>query len=324
MTALGAWAAFAVCAGAIAAAGWVLCVEGDAIARRTGLSRSWIGLILLASVTSLPELVTGIASVAVAGLPDIAAGNVFGSILINLAMLGGAMAFAAQRAPLPPARALQRASAAWGVVLLGIALAGMLLARAGVEAAAGNVGLYSPAILVVYGIAMRAIFERDRAAADDTPPAPDARRRALLRPAVRFAAAAVVVAVAGTALPFVSEHLATIMGWSQTLFGTLFVAATTTLPELAVTVSSLRLGAFDMAASNLLGSNLFDMAILAVDDLLYVPGPILAHVAPGHAVAAGMGIAMGAVVVLARGRAAGWALLALYAAGVLILARLSS
>lgn len=45
---------------------------GDAIADKTGLGGTWIGVVPIASVTSLPELATGVSSVAVAGTPDIA------------------------------------------------------------------------------------------------------------------------------------------------------------------------------------------------------------------------------------------------------------
>ena len=72
----------------------------------------------------------------------------------------------------------------------------------------------------------------------------------------------------------------------RSFVGSLFVAMATTLPELAVTLSALRLGALDMAIGNLLGSNLFNVAIVAIDDLFYRPGDLLAHVSPVHAITA--------------------------------------
>lgn len=66
------WLKFAVCAALIGAAGPVLTHYGDVIARLTGLSRTWIGLVLLATATSLPELFTGISAVTVAAIPAIA------------------------------------------------------------------------------------------------------------------------------------------------------------------------------------------------------------------------------------------------------------
>jgi hypothetical protein len=65
------WLQFFLCAGAILYAGSKLTHIADDISERTGLGRSWIGLILLATITSLPELITGISAVRLNDLPDI-------------------------------------------------------------------------------------------------------------------------------------------------------------------------------------------------------------------------------------------------------------
>jgi cation:H+ antiporter len=97
-----------------------------------------------------------------------------------------------------------------------------------------------------------------------------------------FAVAALVVVAAGSWLPTVADGLAQAFGLSRSFVGTIFMALVTTLPEMAVTVSALRLRALDMAIGNLLGSNLFNVMILAVDDLFYLRGPLLADAAPVH------------------------------------------
>ncbi|MBX9613149.1 MAG: sodium:calcium antiporter, partial [Burkholderiales bacterium] len=65
------WLQFAACAVLIGVAGFQLSRYGDVISQRTGLSGSWIGLALLATVTSLPELATGITSVTLAQAPNV-------------------------------------------------------------------------------------------------------------------------------------------------------------------------------------------------------------------------------------------------------------
>ncbi len=77
------------------------------------------------------------------------------------------------------------------------------------------------------------------------------------------------------------------------------MALATTLPELTVTVASVRLGALDMAIGNLVGSPLFNLAILAVDDLLYLKGPLLAAASPAHAVSAISGSVMSGALIVA-------------------------
>jgi cation:H+ antiporter len=60
------------------------------------------------------------------------------------------------------------------------------------------------------------------------------------------------------------------------------VAAATSVPELVVTISAVRIGALDMAVANLLGSNLFNLLIIALDDAFFMKGSLLAHVSPIH------------------------------------------
>jgi cation:H+ antiporter len=78
---------FAICAVLIARAGYVLSESGDRIASATGVTGGWIGLALLATVTSLPELASGISAVTVVDAPNLAVGNVLGACVFNLAFL---------------------------------------------------------------------------------------------------------------------------------------------------------------------------------------------------------------------------------------------
>ena len=78
---------FLILALVILIAGSRLSFYGDVIADRSGFGRTWVGVILMASVTSVPELATGISSVTVVGSPDIALGDVLGSCMFNLVIL---------------------------------------------------------------------------------------------------------------------------------------------------------------------------------------------------------------------------------------------
>ncbi len=64
--------------------------------------------------------------------------------------------------------------------------------------------------------------------------------------------------------------------------GTIFVAAATSLPEMVVTLSALRLGAVDLAVGNLFGSNLINLGILGLMGFLYVKAPLLQAVSDKH------------------------------------------
>lgn len=294
------WFQFAICASLIGIAGYQLSRYGDAIAQRTGMSGSWIGLALLATVTSLPELATGISSVTAANAPNLAVGDALGSCVVNLVFLVVIDTFFRKQPLWYRAGQGHVLAAAFGVLMLGFTLVSLLMTRVSLPHGPASslaftqlgFGLTTPVLLVLYLVAMRTVFsyERDHAVARaDTI---DDSLLDLRTAIVRFALAACVVAAAGVWLPFVATDLATAMAWNKSFVGSLFVAMATSLPELAVTVSALRMGALDMAIGNLLGSNLFNVVIIAIDDLFYRPGVLLASVSQVHAVTAGSAITM--------------------------------
>ena len=289
MNALGwLWFQFFVCAALVGTAGYFLSRYGDVIAGKTGLSRSWIGLVLLATVTSLPELVTGVTAVTVAGAPNIAVGDVFGSCVFNLAILIVVDLMHREESVYRRASQGHILSAALGIVLIGLAGVSVLLGPRTEAFAIAHVGAYSPIIVLGYFAAMRLVFAYERAqlrgfAADMADRYPDLTIRQAV---ARYALAATAVVAGGIWLPVLGISIAEATGWHGSFVGTQFVAAATSLPELAVTIAAVRIGAVDMAMANLLGSNLFDMLVLAVDDLFYTPGPLLAHVSQTHAASA--------------------------------------
>jgi cation:H+ antiporter len=294
------WAQFVLAAAVIALAGSRLSRFGDIIAEKTGLGRSWIGLLLLATVTSLPELATGVSAVTIAGVPNIAVGDALGSCVFNLALL--VVLDFLHRGESVYTRASQGhiLSAAFGLVLIGFVAFNLLVSGQPGVPAIGHVGWYAPLILLLYAFAMNIVFQYERKQI-----AGHAEQAAELYPGITLREAAVgygitaaVVVGAGIWLPFLGADIAEGTGLHRTFVGTLFVAFATSLPELVVTIAALRLGALDLAIANLLGSNLFDIAILAVDDLFFREGPLLSHVSPLHAVSAVSAMTMSGIVIV--------------------------
>lgn len=278
-----AWLQFLACSLAIASAGYLLARYGDIIAEKTRLGGTWIGIILLATVTSLPELTTGISSVTVADAPNIAVGDLMGSCVFNL-LLVAVLDFLYRQMPIYQKVSQGHIlSAGFSLILIGVPVLSLLTG----DAAAlkiGHIGLYSPVIIVLYLVAIRSIFIQEKRTAFVTTAEDRYDGISLREAAIRYAAAGTVVVAAGLAMPFAAQELAQAMGWSQSFVGTLLVAVATSLPEAASTIGAVRIGAVDLAIGNLFGSNLFNILILAIDDITYLKGPLLSHVSPTHAV----------------------------------------
>jgi cation:H+ antiporter len=278
------YAAVFLAAGAlVVAAGAALARYGDAIADLSGLGRLWIGSVLLAAATSLPELGTDIAAVRL-GAPDLAAGDLFGSSMANMLILAVIDLWPARRRVLRNATLDHALSACLAIVLTALA-AVLVLARPGASFLSVSPG--SVLLLALYLGGTRAVYRHVRRgqavqAAETTPvPSGLTMRGALLR----FGAAAAVVLAVAPVLAWSARGLASATGLGTTFLGTWLVGLTTSLPELATSLAAVRLGAFDLAVGNLFGSNAFNMALFFVLDLVQ-PGSIFAGLDPNHALSA--------------------------------------
>ncbi|MGE3509981.1 MAG: sodium:calcium antiporter [Vicinamibacterales bacterium] len=277
------WLLFVVVATVIVVAGVQLARYGDVIGEKSGLGRSWIGVILLAATTSLPELFTGFGATALTPVPDIAVGDVLGSCMFNLLILSLMDAIQPERIS---ARAHQGHALAIGLGLVLIALAGLGLAGGRYWPEVGWVALYSPLLIVLYFVAMRVLFihERRRRSSDSLlETANPANVHVTLRSAlVRYGVAAVFVVGAALTLPALGASLARETGLGEAFVGSLFIALTTSLPEIVVSIAAVRMGALHLGIGNVLGSNLFNLLILGLDDVFYTKGPLLSVVDSSH------------------------------------------
>ena len=293
------WLKFAVCLVIILFSGAKLARYGDAIAEKTGLGRIWVGLILLAAITSMPELVTGVSAAAIVKLPDLAVGNLLGSCLFNLALL--ALLDIMHR----PAPVLSRAStrhilsARIGIALAGVVAGGIWAGGRFPGLTLGWVNVPGILPLVFYVVSVWWIFRSERSRQPQPVEVVSPRYQELSARMIylRFGLAAAAIIGAGIWLPFIGGEIAATYNWHTSFVGSLFLAITTSLPELAVTVAALRLGAIDMAVADILGSNMFNLAIITPVDLAYRQGPILSVALKTHLITAVLAIVMSLVVI---------------------------
>lgn len=284
----------------IVMAGTRLSRYGDQLATLTGLGRLWVGVVLMAAATSLPEVLTTV-SACLLDAPDLAAGDLFGAVLANMFTLGLIDLLHRDKRVWEQAAFEHTLVAALAMVLTGLA-AFLVLFRRGVGHAA--IGGGSALLFLVYVFGMRVVFRqedvkrRQRAQQLLAEAEPDgltrdiARRDGLRRAALGFGAATLVLIIAAPLLAKSAKDIADQSGVSTTFVGTSLVAMVTTLPELVTSLAAVRLGAFDLAVGNLFGSNAFNMAAFFFADLAYGGGPLLGAIEPAHALTALWGILM--------------------------------
>lgn len=293
------WLTFFVSAGVVVAAGSQLARHGDRIAKETGIGGLWIGVVLIAGATSLPEIVTDVTAAWI-DEPDLAVGDLFGSSMANMVILA-------------IIDLLHRRHRVWQRVSQGHTLvAGLAIALTSVAAAfinadlgwsIGHVGVDTIGLALMYILGARVVFrhqylearlriaERAAHATGDVDDSGEVRLRLPSRgPLFALAVSAAFILVAAPFLASSAADISKITGIHESFVGITFLAITTSLPELATAIAAVRLGSYDLAVGNLFGSNAINMFVFLFVDIAYRPGPIFSNVADAQVLAALMAV----------------------------------
>lgn len=272
------WVQFLVTAMVIAVAAILLAKYGDVITLRTRLGGMFVGALLLAGTTSLPELLTAVTA-ARQGAPSLVAGNVFGSNMFNMFLLAVLDIFYWRTHFIRRLGIAFALNSGQAVMMIGLAL---FFIVAQIETQIGWVGLDSLILIVVYMAVTRLLFggsANTDAEPADSEPLPEgfpSLRRAL----IGFGLAALAI-VAFTPLMVQSAiRIAKETSLSAGFVGITLVTLITTLPEVITSIAAARIGAYEMAAGNLFGSNAFNIFVLGLTDFFYTDGRFLETVSP--------------------------------------------
>ncbi|HRX84627.1 MAG TPA: hypothetical protein P5572_06355 [Phycisphaerae bacterium] len=262
----------------------------DRLADERGLGRAFIGMLLLATVTSLPEVVAGATSGAI-GAVDMAFGAVYGScsfniviiVIMNLVLAGGGSV-------LSGARPTQLLSSSFGIVMITLSL----LAIATVDKFQGHAHVQQGieigmcvAVIATYMFCMRLIHRFERREAVDLPLDKRIPPNAATIPRIVLVALVTIAAAwwltkTGDVL---AEHPIDALGGKplgKTVVGLCFLAVATSLPEIAASIASVRMNNLDMALGNVFGSNMFNILVLPVAKLTaFMHGDKLMMSGPG-------------------------------------------
>jgi len=224
------------------------------LAERLGVSSLVIGLTVVAMGTSAPEVAASIAA-AIRGTGDVAIGNVYGSNIANLALVGGLCAF------IRPIRVQMRtikyempAMLIVGLLLMPI-LHNLSLSR---PEGIALLGLFFVLILTVIGFARRGSV----AIVDESKEVVKLKSQLSGRNFL-FVIVGLIGLAAGAegtvrGAIFIGERI----GLSKAVIGLTVIAIGTSLPELVTCLVAAIKGHDDISIGNLVGSNIFNTLLV--------------------------------------------------------------
>jgi len=279
------WLQFALCLLAILIAGTRLARYADVIAEKSKLGRIWVGLAIVAMITAMPEMATGISAAALVGSPDLAMGTLIGSCCFNISLLAILDVVNRKEPVLSRISNRHLPGVRWGMVLLGICSVGMYLGPRLSMPTLAWLSIPSIFVIVVYFGAIRRILAAERQFLSEEMESSARYAQYTLKGAlVRFLAAAAVVVAAGILLAHVGDEIATVTGWGSSFVGNLLLAIATSAPEMVVGISAVRMGSADIAIADILGANMLDTGMVGLVDAFYLRGSLFAYAMPGNLV----------------------------------------
>lgn len=302
-------AIFGVAAGIVWFLGIRISLYVDGIADRTGLGQAFLGALLLAAATSSPELST-IITASASGNAPLAVNNLFGGIalqtavlaVIDLIVMRGALSFFTPK----PVLLLS------GILLVALLAFTLMGITAGASIGIAGVGLSSIVLLVLYFGSLFLInrYEKNQEWKPANPPTEkelkenkeeerrerrEAQRKKresipTWRLVLFFLGSTALILMSGVILTKTSEAMAEQTGLGASFVGVTLLALATSLPEVSTTLTSARIGNYDVAFANIFGSNAFLIGLIFVGDLFYAGDPILSTIDRSGTFAVQLGI----------------------------------
>jgi cation:H+ antiporter len=243
----------------------VLVRSGSGLAARLGVGPMVIGLTVVSIGTSLPELAIGI-DAARTGSPGLAVGNIVGTNLVNLLFILG---LSAVIAPIAFARRTLR----FDVPCTALAAAVLyLLARDGTLSALDGVVLVAGGAAYTWGVLRSSRGEAPDVETDYEEAVAASRRQGPLVLVAGLVVSIAVIILGAELLVEGSVRGARTLGVSEAVIGLTVVAVGTSAPELVTTLVSTVRKQRDLAIGNLLGSSIYNIAVVLGITVLVAPG----------------------------------------------------
>lgn len=238
----------------------------DIIDRKTDMSGAFIGGVILAAVTSLPELFTSISAVTIVKDSSLVFGNILGSNIFNFTILAAIVLFSAKGF----ARNKVGTSHLRSTLIILFLFVLMFFANVlNIDFTIWHISIFSIIIVATYFISLKGMANDETQNDEETD-----SKLTNKQIAVRFIILAVILVSASIVITMVTDELSAKIGLGATVAGALFLGVATSLPELSSTITLSRKGNYNAACGNIVGSGTFNFVILSVADILDTKGSV--------------------------------------------------
>lgn len=246
----------------------------DELDKKTHISGALIGGVLLATITSMPEFITSITSTMRLNEPALAFGNVFGSNIFNVVILALADLIFLKHMFFNKVKTQRKTNALVILMYILFMIPLLLSGFTGLDYDSFtfdfliSFNLISLAIVIVYIFSIRAMNN------DETEQSEQESKLSYQKIGIMFLLWATVVVLSSIFVTIVADDLGDALNLDASFAGAIFLGVATSLPELTAVMTLMKLKNHEAALGNIVGSNVFNMTIISVVDIIYVKSDI--------------------------------------------------
>ena len=232
------------------------------IDKKSNISGAFLGGVLLAAVTSLPEFFSSLTATVFVKNNDYVLGNVLGSNLFNMMIFAIIFfLFFKKMVEKKVSKYFLVSMAFSGALYVLTTIAGLIFVPNG-----WLLGYFNPVSLLIIAVYVVSVIKTPKI---EEPEEEEKESKITLRTAViLFVVFAVVLVAASIFLTYLTDGISVKYDLGASFGGALFLGVATSLPELTSTINLARKKNFQAAYSDLIGSCIFNFLILTFSDAL--------------------------------------------------------
>jgi len=255
----------------------------DELDKKTHISGALIGGVLLATITSMPEFITSITATLNPAIndPGLAFGNVFGSNIFNIVILAVADLIFLRHMFFNKVKT-QRKSSAFVILMYITFMIPILLGQfSNVDYDSFSLTILisfnaiSLVVVLLYFFSIRAMNN------DVTEQSNEVSKLTFKRIGLMFMLWSIIVITSSFFVTLVANDLGDALNIGSSFAGAIFLGVATSLPELTAVMTLMKLKNHEAALGGIVGSNIFNMTIICVVDILNVNDDIFSELLIG-------------------------------------------
>lgn len=240
----------------------------DELDKKSNISGALIGGLLLATITSMPEFITSITSTIVLDKPGLAFGNVFGSNIFNIVILAVADLIFIKHLFFNKNKSGIKTNALVIIMYIVFILPLLLNSLGWLDYDSFGITLgitfnvISIIIIIIYFFSIKSMNEEESTTDGQT------SKLSYKKIGIMFALWSTVIIASSYFVTIVTDNIAVELNLSTSFAGAIFLGVATSLPELTAVITLMKLKNYDAALGNIIGSNIFNMTIISVVDVI--------------------------------------------------------